>query len=68
VSVTQDWLEQNCYSDRWINAKYKCVKETKGCNIYPTRPRIAGRCKCIPCKFLKVVFEDGVIVFGGKRR
>ena len=56
-----EWLDQNFLSDRWIKAKYKCTKETKGCAIISVWTKKAGRCKCIPCEFLEVTHPDGSV-------
>lgn len=59
--MSDEWLEKNHLSDRWIKAKYVC-EALMGCRIYG-RTRHAGRCKCIPCKHLKVIHPDGKISY-----
>ena len=56
-----EWLDLNFLSDRWIKAKYKCIKETKGCARISVWTKKAGRCKCIPCEFLEVTHPDGSV-------
>ena len=55
--MSEEWLEKNHLSDKWIKAKYRCTS-LMGCKIYG-RTRHAGRCKCIPCDLLEVTFPDG---------
>jgi len=58
--MSEEWLEKNHLSDRWINAKYRCTA-LMGCITYPYATRHAGRHKCIPCKRLEVTHPDGEI-------
>jgi len=55
------WLDENYLSKRWIKGKYKCLKETPKCSMYPWGSRKAGRIKCIPCKHLEVTHPDGSV-------
>ena len=56
-SPSEEWLEKNHLSDRWIKAKYRCMA-LMGCKVYGST-RHAGRCKCIPCEHLEVTHPDG---------
>lgn len=62
--MSKEWLEENHLSERWIKAKYKCLKTSKGCRVHSVLTRQAGRCKCIPCEFLQVAFPNGDVQNG----
>lgn len=55
----QKWLDDNWMSERWIKGKFKCLKETPKCAVYPWADHRAGRSKCIPCEYLEVTHPDG---------